>query len=99
MYRITPSNIDPFVGRVPGPLTEAQRRKAATMKKQIERNRIRMRLPESYDVVRTTSPVNPMVELPQRFVFACPVIACTPDRSRILVIAPDGSDYWTAWKK
>ncbi len=98
MYRITPSNIDPFVGHLPGQVTEAQRLKAESMRSKIERNRRRYDLPQSYDVVRWTSPQT-LMEIPQKLLFPCPVIACTPDRSRILVIAPDGSDYWTAWKK
>lgn len=98
MYKITPSNIDPFVGHIPGRVTDAQTAKARVMKKQIERNRVRMQLPVSYDVVRWSSPET-LMGIPEKLVFPCPVIACTPDRSRILVIAPDGSDYWTAWKK
>ncbi|MBX9814052.1 MAG: hypothetical protein K2X76_05060 [Sphingomonas sp.] len=97
MQKITPSKHDPFLGALPNSITERQQRKAAAMSKKIEGNRRRMRLPATYDVVRWTEPTY-LMEIPKRLVFPCPVIACTPDRARILVIAPDGSDYWTDWK-
>lgn len=97
MEKITPSKHDPFVGQIPNRMTERQTLKAKTMRKQIEANRRRMRLPETFNVVRWTNPIN-LMEVPRQLTFPCPVIACTPDRARLLVIAPDGTDYWTDWR-
>ena len=96
-HRVTPSRHHPFEGFVPGGLTKAQQVKASAMREKIERNRRQQDLPQTYTVRIQYEPQH--LNEPVRFaLILCPVIAARKDRTRILVIAPDGSDQWVDWK-
>lgn len=97
MRRIAPSQHNPWTGYVVGAMSDAQRRKATAMAAKIARNRHRDNLPETY-VVRLELEQTRVEALPAFAHITCPVIAARKDRTRLLVIAPDGSDQWVDWK-
>lgn len=99
MQRVIPSHHNPFETYVEGGTNETQLRKAAAMRGKILANRRRNPdQPETY-TVRLPLEQRLLTE-PVRFAsIVCPVITVRKDRTRLLVIAPDGSDQWVDWKK
>ncbi|MDC7810532.1 hypothetical protein [Sphingomonas koreensis] len=97
MRQITPSKHNPWAEYHVGKFSPAQERKAAAMAHQLASNRRRFDLPETY-VVRLPLELRSLHEAPQFADILCPVITASRSRTRILVIAPDGSDQWVDWK-
>lgn len=100
--KVTPSKHNPFFGAVlpDSGLTRAQERKAEAMRAKLRRNQASYGLPEFY-TVRLPKPVRPgHAHEPVDFDYwKCPVISASKDRTRICVIAPDGTDAWINWEK
>jgi hypothetical protein len=95
---VTPSYYNPFDGYVPNGSNERQLRKAAAMAAKIAANRRRHPdLPQTY-TVRLPLRQRSVFEVPRIVDIVCPVIAMRKDRTRLLVIAPDGLDQWVDWK-
>lgn len=97
MRRITPSQHNPWAEYHVGKFSPAQERKAAAMAGKIAMNRRRFDLPETY-VVRLPLEQRSFHEEQRYAEIQCPVITARKDRTRLLVIAPDGSDQWVDWK-
>lgn len=97
MPRITPSYHNPWDGYVEGGMNDLQRRKAGAMAAKIVRNRHRDDLPVNFTVKMPLEQRN-AADLPRFASIVCPVITARRDRTRLLVIAPDGSDQWVDWK-
>lgn len=98
MQRVTPSHHNPFATYVEGGINDVQRRKAAAMSGKIAANR--RRNPDQPETFTVRLPLEQTsIEQPVRFAsIVCPVITVRKDRTRLMVIAPDGSDQWVDWK-
>lgn len=97
MRRITPSQHNPWAEYHVGKLSPKQERKAAAMAGRMAAVRSKFDLPETY-VVRLPLELRSFHEAQQYADILCPVIGARRDRTRLLVIAPDGSDQWVDWK-
>lgn len=97
MRHIAPSSHNPWEAFVEGGMNDLQRRKAGAMAAKIVRNRHRDALPVNYTVKLPLEQTS-VEQLPRLASIVCPVIAARKDRTRLLVIAPDGSDQWVDWK-
>lgn len=94
---IAPSDHNSWAGYVEGGMNDVQRRKAGAMAEKIVRNRHRFNLPVTY-TVRLPLEQRSLAEIVRFAAIVCPVITARKDRTRLLVIAPDGSDQWVDWK-
>ena len=98
---VTPSKPNYFVGtRVPddAKFTDEQIRKAHAMRQGIERNLALYDLPSEYTIARWRDP-RAGEPLPVEIRVTCPVIGCRKDRTKLRVIAPNGLDLWTDWRR
>lgn len=96
---ISPSAHSPWEGGTREGYTQAQERKATAMAGKIAVLRVRGDIPATFLVQLPTEPKPGDNMMPGFRMILCPVIGARRDRTKLLVIAPDGSDQWVAWRK
>lgn len=95
---IAPSKHNPWAGGVANGFTAAQNIKSDVMLAATEAARERLGFPESTLVRITLEPKIGDNGMPRQASILCPVIGARKDKTKLRVIAPDGSDQWVAWK-
>jgi hypothetical protein len=92
---ITPSKVPgPWEGGNEFAFTVAQRRKYDAMKHTVRRS---ADLPAEYLVSQIGEPRVGDNHMPRHIRILCPVIGARKDRTKLLVIAPNGTDQWVKW--
>lgn len=99
MEYIAPSNLksDPWAGGMAHATTRPQQIKLAAMAGAAFAARDRFKLPETFLVQRGTEPKIGDNGMPGFVMILCPVIGARKDRTKLRVIAPNGSDQWVPW--
>ncbi len=98
MERITPSKqANPWAHGNPDGLTQAQERAVRALPAYQDDRRRRAGMPPFYPVTRLLEQ-RPGEWMGRSITFQCPTVVASRERTRICVIAPDGSQQWVDWK-